>query len=139
LEYINDQNFEDIEVWDASWIGEKGFKNIAKMLLGGNKLQRSCKLWLKSKGIPVRKLYFHYLPKWKVKSSFKLLAVDTKLIDPTRHSLIFNTLVEKTGTLRVDLKTFKHPIMRELNSSLTLQSRLASMEVENHTQIITVN
>ena len=139
LEYASTQNSEDLEVWDISWAGEKGFKNLLKMVVGGNRLQRNCKTWLKSKGIPVRKMYLYYLPKRKIINQYESLVSENLFIDPHKNCTIYNTLVEKTGTLRVNPKIFKNAILRELESSMIVQRSLEKKELAPDTQIVTVN
>lgn len=139
LEYANSQVFEELEVWDISWVGERGIKNFLKMLLGGNKFQRNCKSWLKSKGIPAKKLYLSTLPSWKIRSACKDFLLKDELIDPAKYSKVYNTLVESTGTLRVDVKTFKKQILRELISSMTTQICLDRKSAARNAQVVTVN
>jgi hypothetical protein len=139
LEYANSQDFKELEVWDMSWIGEKGLKNFIKKLLGGNRFQRDCKSWLRSNNIRVRTVNVSNFQRKTIRATCKDIISQIDVIDPQSHTTIYNTLVEKTGTLRVNTKSFKKLIQKELATSFETHFALSLFDSVPADQIVTVN
>jgi hypothetical protein len=142
-EFINSQTLDsiDIEVWDFSWAGELGIKNRIKRMIGGSKLQRDCKNWLKKHSAQVKSLNLN--SQWRnhssVREQLKSIVCEYEYLEIGIHRAIYNTVVEEVGNLQVNTKEYKNQIKIQLQAKIAVQNALSDLSTHDIARFITVN
>lgn len=140
IEYINSQlkTRNDIEVWDVSFAGETGIRNNLKKLLGGNRLQSQAKDWLRRNNIRIVSA-----PAWQVSKKYvddyNLNYAVSRFLDQNAHSLVFNSVVEKVGNLKVDTKKYRKEVLQEIKASSRVMALLQTQNNVKIGKVTTVN
>jgi hypothetical protein len=138
IEYLNYelQGKSQIEVLDASFAGEKNLRNLLKKFFGGSKLQKETKKKWKSYGIKNVK---SYKTKWLYQDRQILLKGKCGLLDSTIAGPTFNSIVEKTGSLNVEIEKNIKIIRNEICAYKSMQAILTAIDISNYSKVVTVN
>lgn len=141
LEYINEQlgRGAHVEVWDFSWLAEKGPKQALKKIIGGTELQRSARIWLRKNNVEIQTFRTNLKAKNLSLKEFDFIKSQHSHLDATKHRKIFNTVVEKIGNLNVELKQYRREILEELLKSNAVLEALGMMKTVEPLTMITVN
>jgi hypothetical protein len=112
-EYVNSRITQgcEIEVIDISYIGELKPKTLIRNILGGSKLEREIREFFKQKNIPYVKHLNSYLKLW---IQVLFLKISLQIINETNGGLVYNSIVEKTGQLRIKVDEHKRVVNEEI-------------------------
>jgi hypothetical protein len=140
-EFVNFETLKgnDIEVWDCSLVGENGLKTLVKRLLGRNKFRNNCKKYLRSKDnvtFVEHKSRREFLTPTNYATE---LLLDYSELDENSHNIIYNTIVEKVGALKIQIKKHKKIINREMHMAEMLSVTLNKKTLHSSDTVVTVN
>jgi len=140
-EFVNFETLKgnDIEVWDCSLVGENGLKTLVKRLLGRNKFRNNCKKYLRSKD-NVTFVEQKSRRKFLTPTNYATeLLMNYLELDENIHNIIYNTVVEKVGALKIQIKKHKKIINHEMHAAEMLSVVLSKKTLHSFDTVVTVN
>lgn len=139
LEYfcLKNSGKMDIEVFDFSQIGEFKFKHTVRNILNKNSIEKKVINHLNSQGVRITRFYSkNYLGKYL---RFMILYKrKVKRIDLSKLTS-YNSIVERTGSLNIDLKNSKRDVISEEIRRVEIDHVLSGIEFNKFRKIVTVN
>jgi hypothetical protein len=138
LEFLNREADKGLkyDVLDASFVGERGIRSFVKRLIGGSKLQRQSKKYLEEQGFQIIRnkngRLNNLLAKIYVPREERVLGAESA--GPS-----YNSIVERTGNLRIDILQNLRIIRKEFRSRDLMRRILKGITNESYSKVVTVN
>ncbi len=139
LEYLSIKNSSkmSIEVFDFSQIGEFKFKHTLKNILHKNSIEKNMINYLNLHDIRITRFHTkNYLGKY-----LRLIIFYKKIVNKIDISKLtsYNSIVERTGSLNIDLKVSKRVVISEEIRRIELDKVLSGIDFGKFKKIVTVN
>lgn len=128
-----------LEVWDCSLVGENGLKTVLKKLLAKNKFRNKCKKHLRNNDNITFNEYKSNTKFLTRKNYATELLIDNSELDENRDNIIYNSVAEKAGALKIDIAKNRNSINKELYLVNMLTRVLSKKELHSTDTVITVN
>jgi hypothetical protein len=124
------------EVLDLSFVGENGIRKLIRSISGGSKLQRTIlKNWNGKKVIVSKKKHAWY--SYIVRNSHGYSELSG--VDLASAKEAFNSIVERVGNLKPDVKSDSKMIKQEIFAREKIRLELSCINPSNYSTVVTVN
>jgi len=138
FEFLNNQNKLgfNYEVLDLSFVGETGTRKLIRSISGGSKLQKTIlKNWNRKKLLVSKKKQAWY--SYFVRNSHGYSELSG--VDLASAKEAFNSIVERVGNLKPDVKSDSKMIKQEIFAREKIRLELSCINPSNYSTVVTVN